>query len=111
MRTERVWQLALAAFVALAVIARMQAADMPPTKITIPDMECKHCAKKVATTLTTVAGVAVVETNVPSRTAVVRPKPQTVVSPRALWEALEKVGKEPSKLEGPSGTFTSKPQS
>src|SRR5262249_43948091 len=48
---------------------------------------------------------------VPRRPAVVMPKPGQAVSPRALWEAVEKAGKTPTKLEGPSGTFTARPRS
>ncbi len=55
--------------------------------------------------------MASVETNLKAKTAAVKPKPKAAPSPRALWEAVEKAGQKPVKLEGPSGTFTSKPQS
>jgi len=95
----------------LAVLCFAGSVFATDTTITIPDMECKGCAGKVARVLTTVAGVASVQTNVEARTAVVKPKPQATPSPKAMWEALEKIDKEPSKLEGPAGTFTAKPQS
>lgn len=81
------------------------------TKITIPAMECKSCAKKVAAELSKVPGVVKVDTDVEATVAVITPRPQAVVSPRALWEAVERAGKKPMKLEGPSGSFASKPQS
>ena len=45
-----------------------------------------------------------------SKTAIVVPKGDATLSPLQLWEAVEKAGKVPVKLEGPSGTFTSKPK-
>jgi hypothetical protein len=39
------------------------------------------------------------------------PEPQTTLSPKAIWEALESVGKKPSKLVGPAGEFVTKPTS
>ena len=104
-------QYALAAMVALVLATVVRAQDPALTKITIPDMECNGCMKKVNSALTGVPGVAQVSADLKTHTAWVKPKPQTVLSPKALWEAVEKVGKEPSKLEGPSGTFTAKPQS
>jgi Cu+-exporting ATPase len=47
---------------------------------------------------------------VDTQTAKVTPKPKAVLSPKALWEAVEKAKKTPAKLEGPSGTFTAKPK-
>jgi hypothetical protein len=58
-----------------------------------------------------VKGVAKVQTNVKAKIATVTPAPETVLSPRALWEAVEIAGKEPTVLEGPTGKFTDKPQS
>jgi Cu+-exporting ATPase len=57
-----------------------------------------------------VPGVAKVETNIEAKMMFVTPKPAVVLSPRALWEAIEKASKVPVKLEGPSGTFAAKPQ-
>jgi Cu+-exporting ATPase len=81
------------------------------TAITVPDMHCVMCAKKMARQLQEVAGVAKADANVAGKAMVVTPKPQAVLSPRSMWEAVEKAGYKPSKLEGPTGTFTAKPQS
>jgi copper chaperone CopZ len=100
--------------VALAVVFlanALQAASPDITRITVSDLDCAGCAKRVAKQLHTVPGVAKVETNVEARLMFVTPKPQSVLSPRALWEAVEKARKKPERLEGPSGTFTTKPQS
>ena len=56
-----------------------------------------------------VTGVAKVEYDVEARTLKVTHKVGSNPSPRALWEAVEKGGKDPSRIEGPGGTFTKKP--
>ena len=110
MRTlNRVLLLAAAAILALGGLLR--AADPAPTTITIPEMECLSCAKKVSAALAMVPGVAKTLPDVEAHTMRVMPKGQSLMSPRALWEAVEKAGKTPTKLEGPGGTFTAKPKS
>jgi Cu+-exporting ATPase len=86
------------------------AADPAPTVITISDLDCPSCAKKVAAKLAEVPGVAKVETDVEAQTATVIPQPKAAPSPKALWEAVEKAKKTPAKLAGPGGTFTAKPK-
>ena len=98
---------ALAGLFLLAAHAR--AADPPATTITVPEMDCASCAKKVGGKVAEVPGVAKVEYSVEARTLKVTPKAGATLSPKALWEAVEKGGKDPSKLEGPGGTFTKKP--
>jgi Cu+-exporting ATPase len=110
MQARTPWSLALAAVLALALNQAIQAASPALTTISIADLHCAGCAKKVASKLLAVTGVASVQTNVEAGTATVAPKPEIAPSPRALWEAVEKAGKKPVKLEGPAGTFTSKPQ-
>lgn len=61
--------------------------------------------------LTAVPGVESVRPDVQSQTAKVTPKANKAPSPRALWEAVEKAGFKPTKLEGPGGKFTAKPKS
>jgi len=81
------------------------------TTITVPDMHCMGCAKKMQAQLQQVAGVASIQANVPATALTVVPQPQRAPSPKAMWEAVEKAGYQPTKLEGPNGTFTAKPQS
>jgi copper chaperone CopZ len=100
---------AVMAFVMTTNTARAVSPDT--TRITVKKMHCAHCAKGMADHLYKVAGVAKVETNVEAKMMFVTPKPQTALSPRALWEAIEKAAQTPVKLEGPQGTFTAKPQS
>lgn len=89
----------------------LMAAETAATTITLQDMHCEGCAKKVGGKLTAVSGVAKVEYDVEQKIMVVTPKDNVVLSPKALWQAVEKAGKVPTKLEGPSGTFTEKPKS
>lgn len=103
--------LALVGLVVLAVGGMAQTTSPAVTVITIPDMHCNGCAKNVVARLSEVKGVAQVQTDMKTKTATVTPRPQTVLSPRALWEAVEVAGKEPTMLQGPSGKFTKKPQS
>src|SRR5262245_55891665 len=99
------------AFVAYLCLASGQtiAVETPHTTISVSDIHCAGCAKKVATALSKVSGVAKVETDVEAKTVKVTPKEKTTLSPKTLWEAVEKTDKSPSKLEGPSGIYTSKP--
>lgn len=104
--------LAAAVLAALLLFtARAQAADPPATTITVPDMDCASCAKKVGGKVAEVTGVAKVEYDVKARTIKVTHKAGATPSPKALWEAVEKGGKDPSKLETPDGTHTKKPAS
>ena len=85
-------------------------AATPGTVILVDNMHCSSCARKIASKLYGVPGVVAVRTNVPANTATITPQQQRQPSPRALWEAVEKAGFKPLKLQGPHGIFTSKPQ-
>ncbi|EMI23089.1 Heavy metal transport/detoxification protein domain protein [Rhodopirellula europaea SH398] len=91
-------------------VANAAGASTTKTTITLKVLTCENCAKKVAAKLNEVPGVESVKTDVESKTAIVVPKGSATLSPLQLWEAIEKAGKEPVKLVGPSGTFTSKPK-
>ena len=110
MRTRSAW-LALATLAVLTPGSALWAQNPAMTTITVPDMHCMSCAKKMANQLYQVQGVGEVRANVPTTMLTVIPKAQMAPSPRALWEAVEKAGYRPSRLEGPSGTFTEKPRS
>jgi copper chaperone CopZ len=74
-------------------------------------MHCAGCAAKVAGNLKAIQGVAGAQVDAEKEVAIVTPKSAATLSPRALWEAVEKAGYKPAKLVGPSGAFTSKPKS
>ncbi len=102
--------MALATLAVVTLGSALWAQNPTATTITVPDMHCMGCAKKMANQLYQVPGVAKVQANVEATTLTVTPKEQQAVSPRGLWEAIEKAGYRPRKLEGPSGTFTQKPK-
>jgi len=80
------------------------------TTITINGMHCAGCAKKVAQKLKAVSNVGDAKVDAETALATVSPKKGKSPSARALWEAIETAGYKPTKLEGPDGTFTSKPK-
>ncbi len=90
--------------------ASLLAASPVATVIVVDDMHCANCARKIAGKLYAVPGVVDVKANVPANTATVVPQQQRQPSPRAMWEAVEKAGFQPLKLQGPYGTFLSKPK-
>ncbi len=104
--------LAAAALAALFVLsARAQPPGPPATTITVPEMDCASCAKKLGGKVGEVPGVAKIEYSVEARTLRVTHKAGVTPSPKALWEAIEKGGKEPTRLDGPTGSFSKKPTS
>ena len=110
--TRLIRSLAAAAVAALILLsARAPAADPPASTITIPEMDCAGCAKKLGGALVKVPGVAKAEYDVKARTIKLTHKAGETPSPKALWEAVEKEDKKPSKLEVPEGTYTTKPAS
>ncbi|MEK6248891.1 MAG: heavy-metal-associated domain-containing protein, partial [Planctomycetales bacterium] len=88
-----------------------QAAQPEYTWIFVKDMHCSNCAQKIARKLYNVGGVVKVQTDVNKNVAVVTPQPGINISPRSLWEAIEKAEFLPVKLQGPNGTYTRKPSS
>lgn len=104
------WLAAVAVGLFLGGWQAADAADPAATRVTVPGMDCAACAKKVGGKVAEVPGVGKVEYSVEARTLTVTPKAGATLSPKALWEAVEKGGKEPSKLEGPAGAFTAKPK-
>lgn len=102
---------ACVAVVSLIFAGQVRAAQPTYTTIHVSDMHCDACAKKIAAELYVLPGVHEVRADVPKSIAYVVPKSQENVSPRAVWEAVEKAGFTPVKLSGPSGVFTGKPKS
>ena len=101
--------LILVAVIGSAASKELLAARSSLSVVYVSDMHCAHCAKKIASSLYTVAGVSSVQTNVKQGTALITPSRGKALSPRALWEAVENVEFTPVKLIGPSGSFDSKP--
>ncbi len=80
------------------------------TAIYVGDMHCSDCAQKIANKLYAVRGGSTVSANLTTGIAYVTPANEKTLSPRALWEAVEKAEFKPIKLEGPSGKFKKKPK-
>ncbi|MCE9531173.1 MAG: heavy-metal-associated domain-containing protein [Planctomycetes bacterium] len=109
MRTNYRLLATLGVLTALVLSGAVRAADPVPTKLTVPGLDCMNCAKKAGDKLYAVPGVANVKVDIKAKLLIVMPKQGATISPRSLWEAVDKAGYEPSKLEGPEGTFTAKP--
>ena len=101
----------LLALIAIGPTSRLEAAvAATDTVITLRGEMCGGCIKRITARLTKLADVDKVQCEVKAKTVTVTPKQDKTLSPRALWEALESIGKRPQQLVGPSGTFTSKPK-
>ena len=99
----------LTAAMTAVLASRLWAAAPVHTTIQVHNMHCASCAKKIASKLYAVPGVIGVKTSVAANTAWVTPQRQRQPSPRALWEAVEKAGFKPARIDGPAGAFTAKP--
>ena len=99
----------LALLCVLAVGDCLFANESARTTVTVERL-CEGCAAKIQARLKTMPGVASSAANVKAKTIAVTEQPRAALSPRALWEAIESSGEKPTRLEGPSGTFTTKPQ-
>src|SRR5262245_14812176 len=102
---------ALTALALLAAPLFARGQDAVWTKITLTELHCMGCAKKIAGKVNAVPGVAEMRADVEARTLFVRHKPGMTPSPLKLWEAVEKADHTPTRMETPSGTHTSKPKS
>jgi copper chaperone CopZ len=108
-QNPRIALLACLMIVSLMATAIEAASPVRATTITVK-MENENCAKRIATGLREVPNVAEVRTDVKKQVATVIPAGMRSPSPRALWEAAENTGHAVSQLQGPHGTFTSKPE-
>jgi copper chaperone CopZ len=95
----------------LAATGLLTAADSPveTTTITVEGMHCAGCAKSLSTKLKAVKSVQNADVDLATKTARITPIAAEKVSPKALWETVVKAGYKPTKLTGPSGTFTKAP--
>jgi len=73
-------------------------------------MHCDACAKKIAGKLYLLKGVKEVRAELKSNTAYVVAQQNKNISPKAIWEAVEKAGFKVVKLNGPAGLFKTKPE-
>lgn len=100
----------LIAVVGLTFVSNLSAAESTRTSITVKKMHCAGCAKKISARLYAVRGVKEVRVDMDKKTLFVVPQKAAVLSPRKMWEAVEKAKDVPIRLAGPNGTFTKKPK-
>jgi copper chaperone CopZ len=107
---SRRWFVAVVMTVAIGFSSTAGAAETnAATTITTKKM-CPVCAKKITDSLRKIEGVNEVRVDVPSKTFMVDAARDRTLSPRALWETVQRGGEQPVRLSGPSGTFTEKPK-
>src|ERR1043166_393938 len=83
---------------------------VPYTTIHVHNMHCGECAKKIARKLYAIPGVVEVRADVDKNIAYVVPQKDKSLPARQMWEAVESAGFAGARLEGPQGTFTTKPR-
>lgn len=107
MLTRKAFCMLVVAFAAFAVTPAF-AQKTETTVVTVKEM-CNGCVKQINKRLTGFPGVATVSCDLKTKTVTITPQPNKAVSSRALWEGFDEIGKNPVKMAGPQGTFTSKP--
>jgi Cu+-exporting ATPase len=105
-------RLAAACFAALLLITTAARAEtkVAYTTIHVHNMHCDDCAKQIARKLYALPGVVEVRADVPKNIAYVVPQKDKTLAPRAMWEAVEAAGFAVARLDGPQGSFTTKPR-
>lgn len=71
---------------------------------------CPTCGKKIVQKLEQLPQTQSASINVEQKIVQVVAKPGQNLSARLVWEIIEKGGEQPVRLQGPSGTFTAKPE-
>ena len=99
--------LVIGCLTALSVIAAEP--QQIPTVVTVKKL-CPTCGAKIVQNLSKLPQVAEATMSVEQRTLRVRCTPGGSVSPRAVWETVERGGEQPVKIQCPTGTFTTKPR-
>lgn len=84
-------------------------ADAATSKIAVDGMTCAGCAKAVGKAVAAVEGVESAVADVKTKTLTVVAKKGAAPSPKAMWEAVEKAGYTPTRIQGAAGTFDRKP--
>jgi copper chaperone CopZ len=82
----------------------------PTIALSIPNMHCESCAKKIRSRLFTVKGVSRVVTWLQHDLAVIEPVKGQSVSSKAIWDALEQGKFEVDRIETPQGVIAKKPE-
>lgn len=102
--------LTLAVLGVLAAFAQAQPPAQVWTKVTLEDIHCMGCAKKINSKVAAVPGVAEMRVDIKAKAIWAIHKQGMTPSPRALWEAVEAADHKPTLIETPAGSYNSKPQ-
>ena len=104
--------LALAVVACVAAVAAAQTpAPAAYTRVTLDDIHCMGCAKKINGKVIAVPGVAEMRVDLKAKSIWAMHKPGMTPSPKALWEAVEAADHQPTRMDTPAGSHTSKPRS
>ena len=79
------------------------------TVMTVGEM-CGGCVKKITKRFDGFTGIAKVQCSIEKRSVTLIPDKGVRLSPKGVWEIMESIGKTPTKMVTPDGTFTSKPK-
>lgn len=108
---KKVSYLAVVVFLTVGGIASAQTPSPPVyTKVTLTELHCMGCAKRIAKKVNAVPGVAQMRVDLKAKTLYVIHKPGMTPSPRAVWVAIEEEEHTPVRMETPKGVFTEKPK-
>ena len=102
----------LGSFLALAVCwgTDSRAAEVGQSTIVTVGEMCGGCVTKITTHFKEVKEIAELKCDIPTKSVKFVPKKGNELSALKIWEEMEKIGKAPLQLVGPTGTFTSKPK-
>jgi len=103
---------ALVWMILAGVLTTVTAQSTPAyTRVTLDELHCATCAKKVSEKVVAVPGVSEMRYDLKTRTIFAMHKADRTPSPRALWEAIEQADHVPIRLDTPTASHTKKPRS
>ncbi|MFO0840931.1 MAG: heavy-metal-associated domain-containing protein [Gemmataceae bacterium] len=115
MKKAMIPMLALALAAGVAAVASAQAPQQQArqafTQVTLTELHCMGCAKKISTAVHKVSGVAEMRVDLNAKTVFVMHKAGATPSPKELWQAIETADHTPTRMVTPTATHTSKPAS
>ena len=94
----------------VAPVSPLSAADTEKTNtvMTVSEM-CGGCVKKVTKRFEGIKGIAGVKCSIEHQTVTVVPESGVRLRPQGVWDLMAGIGKTPTKMVCPAGTFTSRP--
>jgi len=85
-------------------------AKTTPILVTDPHLDDEGCKKEIEEEVLKINGVDYIECNYTTKIASVYPKEGATISYKELWEAFHRTKEDQcTKMDGPAGVFTSKP--